>query len=77
MIGTAVSLLAKDGDGFLGGAFPALVPAVAAIPLVFAFGAGSAGSRSLGITLLGGFAFLAVVRSLRVCCASGGHADCT
>ena len=64
VICTAVSLLVTDGDGFFGGAFPMFVLAVAAIPLAFAFGAGCAGSWSLGIALLGGFAFYAAVSIL-------------
>ena len=66
VICAAFSLLAAEGDGFLRGAFPAFALAVAALPLAFATGAGSAGSRSLGITLLGGFALYAVVRTLTV-----------
>ena len=62
VIGTAVASLATDRDGFLVGAFPLLVLAVVAIPLAFASGAGRAGSCSLGVTLLGGFALYAAVR---------------
>ena len=64
LIGAACSLLV--GDGFLRGAFPALVLLAAVLPLAFASGAGSAGSRSIGITLAGGFAFYALVQGLRL-----------
>ena len=61
VIGAAISLLMTKRDGFVRSAFPALVLVAVVVPLVFAFGAGSAGSRSLGITLAGGFGFLAIV----------------
>ena len=60
----AISLLTTPQDGWMGGIFPAFALAVAAIPLAFAFGAGSAGSRSLGVTLVGGFSFFALVQLL-------------
>ena len=46
-------------------AFLLSVLAAASAPLAFATGAGSAGSRSLGITLAGGFALLSVAQILR------------
>ena len=61
VISAAFSLMEAEGDGFVRRAFPALVLVATAIPLVFAFGAGCAGSWSLGIALLGGFAFYAAV----------------
>ena len=65
VVGVALSLLTSGRDGFLARAFPAIVLAAASAPLAFATGAGSAGSRSLGITLAGGFALLSVAQILR------------
>lgn len=65
VIGVALCLLTTEDDGLRSCIFPALVMSVVGLPLVFACGAGSAGSRSLGITLVGGFVFLALMQILK------------
>jgi multidrug efflux pump subunit AcrB len=43
-----------------------LLAAMASLPLVFSSGAGSVGSRSLGVTLLGGYVVYASIAAVRL-----------
>jgi len=66
IICAAMSALATECDRLSCRVFPPLVLALAAVPLAFAAGAGSAGSRSFGLALAGGFLLFAVARALKV-----------
>ena len=57
----AMSLLAGNDQSFRRRVALPLLAALTMLPLVFAFGAGSAGSRSLGVTLFGGYAAYALL----------------
>ena len=57
-------MLADSRDGITGRVFLPLLIAISFLPLALSSGAGGAGSRSMGITLLGGFAFFALVRAM-------------
>lgn len=61
---SALSTLADPRDGAAGRAFLPLLIAVSFLPLALSSGAGGAGSRSMGVAMLGGFAFFALVRML-------------
>lgn len=52
---TAMSLVADSSTGFWKRSLLPLMAALTMLPLVFASGAGAAGSRSLGITFFGGY----------------------
>ena len=58
------AVLADPRDGMAGRAFLPLLIAVSFLPLALSSGAGGAGSRSMGVALLGGFAFFALLRML-------------
>ena len=63
---TATSLVADSSAGFWKTALSPLLSALTMLPLVFATGAGAAGSRSLGLAFLGGsvaYAFLGRILS--------------
>jgi multidrug efflux pump subunit AcrB len=63
---SAMSLAAGRGAGFKAKALLPILAALTVLPLVFASGAGAAGSRSLGMTLFGGYlsyAFFGVLLS--------------
>ena len=55
------TLFSSEGDSWLKRAFLPLLAAAMMLPLVFTSGAGAAGSRSFGVTLVGGFLFFALV----------------
>ena len=57
----AMTLVSRTGRGARAGALLPLLAALAVLPLVFAAGPGSAGSRSLGVTLFGGYAAYAAL----------------
>ena len=61
---SALAVLADPRDGMAGRAFLPLLIAVSFLPLALSSGAGGAGSRSMGVALLGGFAFFALLRML-------------
>ena len=61
---SAFAMLADSRDGITGRVFLPLLIAISFLPLALSSGAGGAGSRSMGITLLGGFAFFALVRAM-------------
>ena len=61
---SAFAVLPDPRDGISGRAFLPLVLAICFLPLALSFGAGGAGSRSIGVTLLGGFSFFALVRAM-------------
>ena len=61
---SALAVLSDPCDDLADRMFLPLVLAVSFLPLALSFGAGGAGSRSMGVALLGGFAFFAVVRLL-------------
>lgn len=56
----AMAVLTGGSASFVKRSALPLLAALAVLPLVFSTGAGSAGSRSLGMTLLGGYLFYAV-----------------
>ena len=57
---TAMSLVADSSAGFWKRSILPFLAALTMLPLVFASGAGAAGSRSLGITLFGGYVAYAI-----------------
>ena len=61
---SSLAVLADPRDGMAGRAFLPLLIAVSFLPLALSSGAGGAGSRSMGVALLGGFAFFALLRML-------------
>ena len=61
---SSLAVLADPRDGMAGRAFLPLLIAVSFLPLALSSGAGGAGSRSMGVALLGGFAFFALIRML-------------
>ena len=61
---SAFAMFADPRDGITGRVFLPLLIAISFLPLALSSGAGGAGSRSMGITLLGGFAFFALVRAM-------------
>ena len=61
---TAMSLVADSSASFWRRSFLPLLAALTMLPLVFASGAGAAGSRSLGITLFGGYVAYAFLGGL-------------
>jgi len=61
---SALAVLADPRDGVASRVFLPLLIAISFIPLALSSGAGGAGSRSMGIALLGGFAFFALVRAI-------------
>ena len=60
----AMSIVSNSGARARTGALLPLLAALTALPLVFAFGPGSAGGRSLGVALSGGCAAYAAVAAL-------------
>ena len=62
----AMSLFAESSASITWRAFMPLLAAMAALPLVFSSGAGSVGSRSLGVTLLGGYLAYAAIAAARL-----------
>lgn len=60
----AMSIVSNSGARARTGALLPLLAALTALPLVFAFGPGSAGGRSLGVALFGGCAAYAAVAAL-------------
>ncbi len=65
IVTTALALLTKAADGWWQRAFLPLLFAVAVLPLVFASGAGAAGTQALGVSLLGGFLGAALLSGIR------------
>lgn len=61
---SSLAVLADPRDGMAGRAFLPLIIAVSFLPLALSSGAGGAGSRSMGVAMLGGFAFFALLRML-------------
>ena len=61
---SSLAVLADPRDGMAGRSFLPLLIAVSFLPLALSSGAGGAGSRSMGVALLGGFAFFALLRML-------------
>ena len=61
VVNVSFALFASEGDSWTKRAFLPLLAAVMMLPLVFTSGAGAAGSRSFGMTLVGGFLFFALV----------------
>ena len=61
---SSLAVLADPRDGMAGRAFLPLLIAVSFLPLALSSGAGGAGSRSMGVAMLGGFAFFALLRML-------------
>ena len=57
----AMSLVAGRSAGFWKRALLPILAALTMLPLVFASGAGSAGSRSLGVTFFGGYVAYAMI----------------
>ena len=57
----AMSLVSEGAGSFRQRALLPVLAALSALPLVFAYGPGAAGSRSLGIALVGGYVAYAVV----------------
>ena len=75
----AMTLVSRPGRGARASALLPLLAALAVLPLVFAAGPGSAGSRSLGVTLFGGYAAYAALAAAlplhRLCDASNRRND--
>ena len=69
----AMSLVAGRGAGFRARLMLPLLAALTALPLVFASGAGSAGSRSFGVTLFGGYLAYALLGGLLSSLAGDGR----
>lgn len=65
VICSAFAVLEEPRDGLADRAFLPLVFAACFLPLALSSGAGGAGSRSMGVALLGGFAFFALVSMLK------------
>ena len=61
VVNVSFTLFSSEGDSWLKRAFLPLLAAAMMLPLVFTSGAGAAGSRSFGVTLVGGFLFFALV----------------
>ena len=61
VINVSFALFASEGDSWMKRAFLPLLSAAMMVPLVLTSGAGAAGSRSFGMTLVGGFVFFALV----------------
>ena len=68
VICSALAMLTDSRDGMAGRVFLPLLIAFCFLPLALSFGAGSAGGRSMGVTLLGGFAFFALIRAIASRC---------
>jgi len=64
VIGAVLGRLTPSGESCFRRGLPAFLMAAAMLPLACALGAGSAGSRSLGVTLAGGFVCLGLVTIL-------------
>ena len=62
---SALAALEDSRDGLAGRAFLPLVLAVCFLPLALTSGAGGAGGRSMGVALLGGFAFFTLIFMLK------------
>ena len=61
VVTVSFTLFHSEGDSWLKRAFLPLLATAMMVPLVFTSGAGAAGSRSFGLTLVGGFLFFALV----------------
>jgi HAE1 family hydrophobic/amphiphilic exporter-1 len=64
VICSALSMLTDPRESASDRAFLPILITISFLPLALSFGAGSAGSRSIGIAMLGGFAFFALIRML-------------
>ena len=69
----AMSLVAGRGAGFWARIPLPLLAALTSLPLVFAVGAGSAGSRSFGVTLFGGYLAYAFLGGLLLSLSGDGR----
>ena len=73
VVSVSFALFASEGDPWAKRAFLPLLAAAMMVPLALTSGAGAAGSRSFGVTLVGGFVFFALV-GLPLANAFGGVA---
>lgn len=64
VICSALSMLTDPRESASDRAFLPILITISFLPLALSFGAGSAGSRSIGIAMFGGFAFFALIRML-------------
>ena len=61
VVNVSFALFSSEGDSWWKRASLPLLASAIAVPLVFTTGAGAAGSRSFGLTLVGGYLFFALV----------------